>query len=146
MDVFAPLPMWASCSREPAVSWLFILSSGVVLRRRLESGFHCVRLHLPETEAFWVTPGRKIALEMGRFPWLSLLNEGSCGPVGLWSCGPEPGGPTGSLTLAGTSEGRGRGLGILPLPWGNFSFLLYKMKDWIRCPLRLHLTPKMGDM
>lgn len=81
VDVFAPLPMWASCSREPAVSWLLLLSSGVVLGRRRESGFHCIRLHLPEIEAFWVTPGRRIALEMGTLPLLSLLNEGSCAPV-----------------------------------------------------------------
>lgn len=139
--MFAPLPMWASCSREPAVSWLLLLSSGVVLGRRRESGFHCIRLHLPEIEAFWVTPGRKIALEMGRFPLLSLLNEGSYGPVVQ-----RPGGPRDRLTLAGTSKGRGRGLGIRPLLWGNFSFLRYKMKDWIRCPLRLHLAPKLGDM
>lgn len=39
VDMFALLPAWASCPHKPAVSWLLILSSGV-LGRRLESEFH----------------------------------------------------------------------------------------------------------
>lgn len=39
MDVFALLPVWAFCPHEPAVSWLLVLSPGV-LGRGLESEFH----------------------------------------------------------------------------------------------------------